>query len=76
MPVLGSLAEIDAWAATARGAGRTLPAILHIDTGMSRLGLDPRELAVLQQDHARLAGIDLRYVMTHLVCVGSRRTIR
>ena len=51
----------------ARRTGRTLPAILHIDTGMSRLGLDPRELAVLQQDHARLAGIELRYVMTHLV---------
>ena len=42
-------------------------AILHIDTGMSRLGLDARELALLQQDHARLAGIELRYVMTHLV---------
>jgi alanine racemase len=47
--------------------GRVPPAILHIDTGMSRLGLDARELALLQQDHARLAGIDLRYVMTHLV---------
>ena len=34
---------------------------------MSRLGLDARELAVLQQDHERLAGIELRYVMTHLV---------
>ena len=114
VPVLGSLAEIDAWTAaahsisargetsasidgdvtryhhpresgdpacvpragmTARVAARASdesifpspPAILHIDTGMSRLGLDARELALLQQDHARLAGIDLRYVMTHLV---------
>jgi len=67
VPVLGSLAEIEAWTATARAAGRNVPAILHIDTGMSRLGLDARELAVLQQDHARLVGIDLRYVMTHLV---------
>lgn len=67
VPVLGSLAELDAWTAMARSHGRALPAILHVDTGMSRLGLDPRELAVLQQDHARLAGIDLRYVMTHLV---------
>jgi alanine racemase len=67
VPVLGSLAEIDAWSDAARAAGRSLPAILHVDTGMSRLGLDARELAVLQQDHARLAGIDLRYVMTHLV---------
>ena len=63
VPVLGALADIDAWAA----AGSRLPAILHIDTGMSRLGLDARELAVLRQDTGRLAGIDLRYVMTHLV---------
>ena len=67
VPVLGSLAEIDAWTRVARDAGRALPALLHVDTGMSRLGLDARELAVLRQDHARLAGIELRYAMTHLV---------
>ncbi len=66
-PVLNTLAELDAWAATARRLGRPLPALLHIDTGMSRLGLDPHELQTLQADHGRLAGIDLRYVMTHLV---------
>ena len=46
---------------------RGAAAILHIDTGMARLGLDGRELAVLQENHGRLAGIDLRYIMTHLV---------
>ncbi len=66
-PVLGSLAEVGHWAAAARQVGRPLPAILHIDTGMARLGLDRRELAALQQDHARLGGIDLAYIMTHLV---------
>ncbi len=67
VPVLGSLAEVDAWTKLARSCGRRLPALLHIDTGMSRLGLDERELALLQQDHARLDGIELSYVMTHLV---------
>jgi alanine racemase len=66
-PVLNSLAEIDAWSATARKAGHVLPAILHVDTGMSRLGLGPRELAAIQQDRGRLTGIELRYIMTHLV---------
>jgi alanine racemase len=66
-PVLGSLAEVDRWTAAARQAGRNLPAILHIDTGMARLGLDRRELADLQQDHPRLGAIDLQYIMTHLV---------
>ena len=66
-PVLNNIAELDAWTAVARQHERRLPALLHIDTGMSRLGLDPRELAALQADHTRLAGIELRYVMTHLV---------
>ena len=66
-PVLNSLAEIDAWTAAARHAGRALPAILHVDTGMARLGLDAAGRAVLRDDPARLAGIDLRTVMTHLV---------
>src|SRR5215469_185778 len=55
VPVLGSLADIDSWTMAARAVGHALPAIVHIDTGMARLGLDARELAVLQQDHGRLA---------------------
>ena len=58
-PVLGSLDEIDRW--------RGRDAILHIDTGMSRLGLDASALAVLAQDHSRLDGLTIRYVMSHLV---------
>ena len=60
-PVLGSLDEIGRW----RGRGRE--AILHVDTGMSRLGLDARELSELAQDHTRLDGLAIRYVMSHLV---------
>jgi alanine racemase len=66
-PVLGSLAEVDAWAAAARRTGRTLAALLHVDTGMSRLGLTPDEVEALAAALHRLDGIDLRYVMTHLV---------
>ncbi len=66
-PVLGSLGEIERWRSHARTMSRPLPGILHIDTGMNRLGLDPRESAILADDHALLDGIDLRYVMTHLV---------
>ena len=67
MPVLGSLAEIDAWGDQARRAGKKLPAILHVDTGMSRLGLDAPGLAALRDDPFLLDGIHLAYVMSHLV---------
>ena len=66
-PVLGTLDEVARWSTQARTLSRRLPAILHVDTGMNRLGLDARELAVLADDPARLEGLDLRYVMTHLV---------
>ena len=67
IPALGSLAEIDAWSRLARRLDRALPAFLHFDTGMSRLGLDARECAVLAEDHGRLTGIDVRCIMSHLV---------
>jgi alanine racemase len=67
VPVLNAPAEIALWSAAARAAGRRLPAILHVDTGMARLGLEPRAVAALHDDPAALAGLDLRYVMTHLV---------
>jgi alanine racemase len=58
-PVLGSLDEIERW----QGG----EAILHVDTGMSRLGFDARELSSLAQDHGRLNGLTILYVMSHLV---------
>ncbi|MGI4951766.1 MAG: alanine racemase [Janthinobacterium lividum] len=65
-PVLGSLAEVDAYAAQARASGRPLPALLHVDTGMNRLGLPPAELDALAADPARLDGVRVLFVMTHL----------
>lgn len=66
IPVLNHPGEIDAWRAFAHGRTARLPAILHIDTGMSRLGLSARELDDLDPD--ALEGIELRYVMSHLAC--------
>ena len=66
-PVLGSLDEIDAWTEAARNEGRPLPALIHIDTGMNRLGLSEADIGVLQADPSRLAGVAIDYVMTHLI---------
>ncbi|HKM63607.1 MAG TPA: alanine racemase [Acidisphaera sp.] len=65
-PVLGTLAEIDDWASSCRARGRSGAAMLHVDTGMNRLGLPEADVA-LGANPDRLRGIDLRYVMTHLV---------
>jgi alanine racemase len=67
VPVLGALHEIALWRDEAARLGRVLPAIVHVDTGMARLGLTADELDVLRDDPALLAGLQVRFVMTHLV---------
>ncbi len=68
VPVLNTLGEVADWQAAARQAGRTLAAALHIDTGMSRLGLPASELDALAAEPRRLEGIELGHVMSHLAC--------
>jgi alanine racemase len=62
VPVLNHLGDVAAHAAAGSRA------VLHLDTGMSRLGLDAKEQAALAQDRGRLAGLRLLFVMTHLAC--------
>jgi alanine racemase len=66
VPVLNSLDQIQRWQALAREQGRALPAALQFDTGMARLGLAPRESAVLAETPQRLEGIEPTLVMSHL----------
>ena len=61
-PVLGNLEEIAAYAAH----GIRLPAMIHVDTGMNRLGLTAADAATLQANPAALARLDVSFVMTHL----------
>lgn len=68
LPVLNSLGDVQAHATAGRAAGQGRRALLHLDTGMARLGLDAGEQARLAADHSLLAGLDLLYVMTHLAC--------
>lgn len=60
-PVLNSLEQVRRW----RGRGR---ALLHIDTGMNRLGLSAAEVAELARHREWLDGVAIDFVMTHLAC--------
>ena len=75
-PVLNTLAQVDAWRNfAAHGSGHSsghdaggAPCILHIDTGMNRLGLDRAEQNIVMHDPTRLAGLNLSLVMSHFAC--------
>ncbi len=68
VPVLNSRAQIELWRKEAAARGGPLPAIVHVDTGMNRLGLDAPDLNWIAQEPEALAGIELRFVMSHLAC--------
>ena len=68
LPVLNDAGQIDLWRAHGAAVGRRLPAIVHLDTGMARLGLAPAEQEALEADPGRVAGIDPVLVMSHLAC--------
>jgi len=63
-PALSSPEEIAEWLAAAPGH----KAALHVDTGINRLGLTPRDVAALAAHPQRLAGLDIALVMSHLAC--------
>lgn len=66
VPVLNSLPQVQRWIDTGRRAPGA--AVVHIDTGMTRLGLDAAEVQRLAGDPRTLARLDVELVMTHLAC--------
>ena len=66
IPVLNSHEQIVRW--TEFTDANRYPAVIHIDTGMTRLGLDRRELNQVALDARVLNGLEIAYVMTHLAC--------
>jgi alanine racemase len=66
-PVLNHLGQLNAWRAAAQRYSRPLDAVIHIDTGMHRLGFSPEEAQALAGERGRLRGLRLALLMSHLV---------
>ncbi|MDP2621168.1 MAG: alanine racemase [Hyphomicrobiales bacterium] len=67
-PVLCTADEVAEWASFCRAAGKRLPAALHVDTGMNRLGLSLAEARALARETAgALDDFELALVMSHFV---------
>ncbi len=64
VPVLNSLEQMARW----RESGSSGSCDLHLDTGMSRLGLPPEDVATLVADPTPLDGLDIDLLMSHLAC--------
>ncbi len=67
-PVLSSIEEIEEWSLFAQSLDEDLPAALHFDTGMHRLGMALNDAVELGQSPHFLKGIRVELVMSHLAC--------
>jgi alanine racemase len=65
-PILGSQDEIAEWAGFCRDGGARLPAAIHFDTGMNRLGLPPQAAPEIARSPL-LADFETALVMSHFV---------
>jgi len=65
IPVLGSLPEIKDWKQSSDDqCGRS---DIHIDTGMSRLGLSPNEIQTISENPDLISGLNINNIISHLV---------
>ena len=67
-PVLGGIDEIKEWAALCRERQMQLPAAIHVDTGMNRLGLKAAERGSLMAQPDMLKDFPVSLLMSHLAC--------
>ena len=68
IPVLNDLGQIERWSNLCREHERPAPAFIHLDTGMNRLGLAPREIGELVDRYSSLLyGFEKAGYMTHPV---------
>ena len=70
-PVLNHLGQLNTWRAAAQRFDRPLDAVIHIDTGMHRLGFDPEDLsasmkATFETTRWGTLKIDAKSMMTSL----------
>lgn len=67
-PVLNSMADVRRWRAFAASSGERVNCAIHLDTGMTRLGLLGADVERLREDPSLLDGLNVDFWMTHLSC--------
>ncbi len=65
-PVLCNLEEVDQWGAYCNTTGEKLPAALHIESGINRLGLTAKDVEQLAARPDGCSAFELTLVMSHL----------
>jgi alanine racemase len=67
VPVLNDPGEVEAWTSYCYANEIRVPVILHVDTGMNRLGMAPAEALAIADEPGALRAFTDVLVMSHLV---------
>ncbi len=67
IPVLNSMSQFERWELAAKDI-KAAASVLHIDTGMNRLGISVDDAEKLAMDSSRINAAQTRFIMSHLSC--------
>ena len=62
-PVLNTMQQLKNWVEESKKYQEKLPAVLHFDTGMNRLGFDPEETPEIK---SYIKHLNIEYILSHL----------
>lgn len=68
IPVLNSISQIKSWQKYATKKQITLPCLLHIETGIHRLGLESKDVEYLHNNPQSLKNLNILYIIAHFAC--------
>ncbi|MDB2414856.1 alanine racemase [Rickettsiales bacterium] len=68
IPVLNSKEQINQWADYTKSICENLPSIIHVDTGINRLGISYKEFNQVIQQIDINKSLNVKYIMSHLAC--------
>ncbi|NJM35104.1 MAG: alanine racemase [Rhodomicrobium sp.] len=75
-PVLNGIGETEEWSNYCRSIGQKLPAAIHFDTGMNRLGLKVSGQQRLAEHLEILSGFTPSLLMSHLACADTPESVK
>ena len=68
MPVLNNLEQLRQWKNFNTSKDRKSPSMVHVDTGMNRLGLTSKEFEYVVNNPCELEGVEPKLLLSHLAC--------
>ncbi|MBR1164548.1 alanine racemase [Bradyrhizobium elkanii] len=75
LPILNSREQLEAWLRHCRLRNRALPAGIHVDTGLSRLGFSIDELRAIAENRSGFSELPVVLFMSQLACAEWRDEI-